>query len=100
MSVNPALAQDGDIVVAGPFVQLPDGRMLSSQVISYSDLDLGYSDDRVELRRRISSTARDVCRTLRRHSDYINLTSDCENGAISGALHQVRAAEGDWAVRP
>ncbi|MGN6357682.1 MAG: UrcA family protein [Novosphingobium sp.] len=100
MTFNPALAQNGDIVVAGPYVELPDGRMLSSQVINYSDLDLGFSSDRLELRRRITSTARDVCNTLRRHSDYISLSNDCENGAISGALTQVRAAEGDWAVRP
>lgn len=100
MAVTPALAQDGDIVVAGPYVALPDGRLLSSQAISYADLDLNVSGDRLELRRRITSTARDVCNTLRRHSDYINLSSDCENGAINGALSQVRAAEGDRAVRP
>lgn len=100
MIVTPALAQDGDIVVSGPYVELPDGRLISSQTISYADLDLSLSDDRMELRRRITSTARDVCNTLRRHSDYVSLSPDCENGAIGGALSQVRAAEGDWAVRP
>lgn len=100
MTVTPALAQDGDIVVSGPYVELPDGRLLSSQVISYADLDLSLSSHRLELRQRITSTARGVCNTLRRHSDYISLSNDCENGAISGALTQVRAAEGDWAVRP
>lgn len=100
MAATPVLAQDGDIVVAGPYVELPDGRMIGSQVINYSDLDLTLSGDRMELRRRITSTARDVCNTLRRHSDYTNLSNDCENGAIGGALSQVRATEGDWAVRP
>lgn len=96
----PALAQDGDIVVSGPYDTLPDGRLLSSQVVSYADLDLSLSSDRLELRHRITSTARGVCNTLRRHSDYISLSNDCENGAISSALTQVRTAESDWAVRP
>lgn len=99
LSFTPAFGQAGDIVVSGPYAVLPDGRMISSQTISYADLDLTLSADRLELRQRISATARGVCNMLRRNSDYINLSSDCENGAISGALSQVRAAEGDWAVR-
>lgn len=63
MTVTPALAQDGDIVVSGPYVELPDGRLLSSQVISYADLDLSLSSHRLELRQRITSTARSVLHT-------------------------------------
>lgn len=100
IAAAPAFAQDGDIIVGAPFTELPDGRMISSQTISYADLDLAQSGDRLELRRRITSSAREVCNTLRDRSDYVSLSSDCENGAIGGALKQVRAVEGDWAVRP
>lgn len=99
VSFTPAAAQDGDIVVTGPFVELPDGRMIASQTISYSDLDLNYADDRAELRRHVSMSAREICSRLRFRADGPILNSDCEEGAMSGAFNQVRAREGDWAVR-
>ena len=88
--ITPALSQNSDIVVIGPVVELPGGRLVGTQVISYADLDLTYAADRAELSRRIASSVREVCQRVRRHADNPVVNSECENGAMRSAFRQVR----------
>lgn len=64
-----------------------------SRVVDYSDLDLRLAADQEELRRRVSTTARDICDELGQdRPNHTNLGRSCQDMAVAGAMDQVRIA--------
>ena len=101
---TPAMAQDDDgyqddIVITGHYGRLPDNIQSASQHVSYADLDLSYREDRAELRRRISLTARYLCDRLGEDDSSALLEPSCREAATRDALRRVGRIEAHFAPR-
>lgn len=72
----------------------PDGEpSVLSQAVSYSDLDLTTEAGRDELKRRINTTARDLCAKLGEPGrTSTGPVPSCEQGALDSAREQQRLA--------
>lgn len=98
----PATAQDyqEDIIVRGEWGRVPDDVESLSQSVSYADLDLSYRDDRRELRRRVSLTARYLCERLGENdSSSSSLVPSCREAAVKDAMRRVGTVRADWTPR-
>ena len=101
---TPAVAQDepeyqDDIVITGHYGRLPSDVESASQHVSYADLDLSDREDRAELRRRISLTARYLCDRLGEDDSSSTLAPSCRETATRDALARVGKIEAHFAPR-
>lgn len=87
-----------EIIVEGRHGRLPADVETVSQRVSYADLDLYYAEDRKELRRRVSLTARDLCERLG-ESSYGSIGPSCRDAATRDALRRVGTVAEGWAPR-
>jgi UrcA family protein len=96
----PALAQPyansaiDELTVTGQLPPAPGERPMSlSATVSYADLDLRLSGDRMRLEHRVNNAARRVCTELNEASpNQHNLGKSCQDLAVRGAMGQVRQA--------
>ena len=98
----PASAQDygEDIIVRGEWGRVPSDVESLSQSVSYADLDLSYREDRRELRRRVSLTARYLCDRLgESDSSSSSLMPSCREAAVRDAMRRVGTVRAHWAPR-
>lgn len=96
---EPAGGYGEDIVVYSPQRRLPDDVESLSQRVGYRDLDLYYADDRRELRRRVSLTARDLCDRLGEPDSSGSILPSCRDAATRDALRRVGTPAETWAPR-
>lgn len=104
----PALAQTQveEVTVVGRIG--PDGQPQTlSRAVSYADLDITTKSGQDELRSRINTTARDLCRELGETRDLRQPRASCEDVAIRDAMDQMRTHVAaarprgpDWAPGP
>lgn len=90
---------DEDIVVYGRHRRVPDDVEALSRRVSYADLDLYYPEDRRELRRRITDTARFLCERLGESDDSGSIVPSCRDAAVRDALRRVGSVEAHWVPR-
>ena len=104
-AATPALTQEyypdpqEDIIVNGRSGRVPDDVETLSQRVSYADLDLRYSDDRRELRHRVTATARDLCDRLGENQNSSPLVPSCRDAAVHDAMRRVGTDDADYAPR-
>lgn len=87
-----------EIVVYGRYRSLPGSVEHLSQRVSYADLDLYYDEDRRELRRRVSFTARYLCDRLG-ESYSSSIGPNCRDAATRDAMRRVGTVAEGWAPR-
>ena len=92
-------AEQDDIVIYGRRGRVPDDAEAVSQRVNYADLDLYYPEDRRELRRRISLTARDLCERLGESDTAGSVFPSCRDTAVRDALRRVGTIEAHWVPR-
>ena len=90
---------EDDIVIYGRRSRVPDDAEAVSQRVDYADLDLFYPEDRRELRRRISLTARDLCERLGESDTAGSVFPSCRDTAVRDALRRVGTIEAHWVPR-
>ncbi len=95
----PAYQDDDDLVVYGRYGPRPEDAETASSRVRYADLDLYYPEDRRELRRRISNTARYLCDRLGESDSGFSYGSSCRDEATRDALRRVGTIEAQWAPR-
>jgi UrcA family protein len=90
----PALAQSvEELTVTGQWNGRGEPPASLSRVVTFDDLDLRNTGDQAELRRRINTTARDICDELGQDRPNVgNLGHSCQDQAVANALSQVRIA--------
>jgi UrcA family protein len=90
----PAFAQTTEqLTVTGQWNGRGEPPQSLSRVVSYADLDLRQAADQETLRRRVRSTAADICNELgEKRPDRTNLGRSCEENAVRGAEDQVKFA--------
>jgi UrcA family protein len=91
--------QQEDIVVEGRWGRVPDDVESLSQRVSYADLDLSYSEDRRELRRRVDAAARYLCDRLGEDDSATSYVPSCRQSAVRDAMRRVGTIEAHWAPR-
>ena len=94
----PAYADD-DLVVYGHYGPRPEDADSASTRVNYADLDLYYPEDRRELRRRVSLTARYLCERLGESDSGFSYGGSCRDDATRDALRRVGTIEAHWAPR-
>ncbi|MDB5475491.1 MAG: UrcA family protein [Phenylobacterium sp.] len=90
----PAFAQSvEELTVTGQWNGRGEPPASLSRVVSFNDLDLRNTADQTELRRRITTTARDICDELGQERPGAgNLGRSCQERAVDDAMRQVRGA--------